>query len=161
MTTDKTMTENQIIGEYREVEKNAWAVSSVQTSVQKTKGSIVPSGDEELFRAMKVREFNQGALREYKNEGAVGERNDGYVAYVSNSVYDSSSEKKKMLMVVVDDENTARKTIFKKSLMLDSKTEITDADVETIAKKFAADEQVRAQKNDWIQGTNGQWIRKK
>jgi hypothetical protein len=161
LTGEKTLVENQIIGEYKELEPDAWAVSSVKTAAIKNKTGMVQASDEQIFRALKIRELNEEAIRSYKNEGAIGESSNGYADYRSVPRYESDKEIKKIITAVIDDENRARRTIFERSLVLSGKEKPTDADVAVLAKKFADEERSRANKNDWIQGNDGQWQRKK
>lgn len=160
LTSEKTATENQIIGEYREIEPDAWAVSTVKTAVTRQKSTSV-SSDPELMMALKMRELNEEQIRKYKNEEAAGEGSNGYLMYRTSKKYESDKDIKKVILSVIDDENKARRTIFERSIILSGKTAAGDADVSMIAKQFAKEEQSRAQKNDWIQGTDGQWQRKK
>ena len=160
LTGEKTATENQIIGEYREIEPDAWAVSTVKTAVTRQKGSTV-SSDPALMSALKMREMNEDQIRRYKNEEAAGESSNGFLAYRSVKKYESDRDLKKVILSVIDDENKARKTIFERSVVLSGKALPSDADIAAIGRQFAKDEQSRAQKNDWIQGTDGQWQRKK
>jgi hypothetical protein len=153
--------ENQIIGEYRELEPDAWAVSSLKTAAVSGKTGMVQSSDDQMFRALKIRELNEDAIRRYKDESAIGEASSGYVEYRTVARYESDKEIKKILVSVIDDENKARRTIVERSLVLSGKEKPTDADVALLAKKFADEERSRAQKNDWIQGNDGQWQRKK
>jgi uncharacterized protein YdbL (DUF1318 family) len=161
LTGEKTLVENQIIGEYRELEPDAWAVSSVKTAAVSGKTGMVQSSDEQMFRALKIRELNEDAIRHYKNEGAIGETANGYAEYKTVARYESDKEIKKILTSVIDDENNARRTIFERSLVLSGKEKPTPADMSLVAHKFADEERSRAQKNDWIQGNDGQWQRKK
>ncbi len=161
LTGEKTLVENQIIGEYREIEEDAWTVSSVKTGVQRQQGVQVLSGDDQFVRAMKIRELNEPLIRAFKDEGAVGEGNNGYASYVKTDKYEKDRESRKALQNVVDDENRARRTVFERSLVVTGTQKPAESDIALMGKKFAADEQSRALVNDWIQGTNGQWQRKK
>jgi hypothetical protein len=160
LTGEKTIIENQIIGEYKEIEPDAWAVSTMKTYTAKQKTSVV-SADPVFMGAMKMRELNEDAVRRYKNEGVAGEASSGYILYRPNQKYESDKDLKKVIMNVLDDENKARKTIFERSLVLSGNEKPADAEITTLAKRFAEDERSRAQKNDWIQGNDGQWQRKK
>jgi hypothetical protein len=160
LTGEKTIVENQIIGEYKEIEPDAWAVSTMKTYTAKQKTSVV-SADPVFMGAMKMRELNEDAVRRYKNEEAFGESSSGYIVYRSQQKYESDKDLKKVIMNVLDDENKARKTIFERSLVLSGNEKPSDAEISTLAKRFAEDERSRAQKNDWIQGNDGQWQRKK
>ena len=160
LTGEKTLVENQVIGEYREIEPDSWAVSSVKTGVQRQKGSSV-AGDEVIFEAMKIRELNAERVRSYKNEGSLGETAAGLVAYRPLDRYEKDADLKRNLMTLVDEECRARKSIFARSAELAGKEKPTDADIAAAAKAFAAEQFDLAKKNDWILESNGTWTRKK
>ncbi len=163
LTGEKTVIERQIVGEYRELEKDAWIVSSVKTSVTKTKGTpmVVSGGDEDLFKALKIREFNEEKLRVYKDEGAIGEANSGFAAYIPAQKYEGNAGLKKALMKVLEDENGARASIFERSLAKSGTEKPAPELVAAFAKKFAEEQAALAKKNDWIQDKIGQWVKKK
>jgi hypothetical protein len=161
ITGEKTVIERQIIGEYRELEKDAWIISSIRTTVQRTQGSnTATASDPELFKAMKVREFHYDKIRIYKNEGALGEANTGYAAYIKTQKFEDSEADKNVLLKVIDEENSARKTIFTKALENLKKEEPEDDAISALGKIFAEEQAASALKNDWIQGKDGQWQRK-
>lgn len=160
LTGEKTLVENQIIGEYREIEPDAWAVSTMKTAVTRQKSSVV-SADPAMMSALKMRELNEDYIRRYKNDEAAGEAITGYLVYRTAQKYESDKELKKIILAVIDDENRARRTIFERSIVLSGKEKPSDADIAVVARQFADDERSRAQKNDWIQGNDGQWQRKK
>lgn len=162
ITGEKTAIESQIVGDYRELEKDAWIVSSVKTGVVRTKGSpVAMSGDEELFRAMKVREFNEDAIRRYKDEGAVGEAGTGLLAYVPVRKYEISRDARGTLTRVVEDENSARRIIFERSVRAAGDGKPDAARIQEFGKRFAEEQAAIAKKNDWIQDKSGDWVRKK
>ncbi|HEY1405747.1 MAG TPA: DUF1318 domain-containing protein [Spirochaetota bacterium] len=161
LTGEKTLVENQIIGEYREIEEDAWAISSVKTGIQRQQGVQVLSGDDIFVKAMQIRELNEPSLRKYKDEGSVGEGNNGYVAYMKSDRYEKDLDARKTLLGIVEDENRARHTVFERSLVVTAKGKPSEEEIAQLGKKFAADEQARALTNDWIQGSDGKWQRKK
>lgn len=163
LTGEKTVIERQIVGEYRELEKDAWIVSSVRTSVTKTKGTpmVLSGGDEDLFKALKIREFNEEKMRVYKDEGAIGETNGGYAAYIPTQKYEGNAGLKKALMKVLEDENGARASIFERSLAKSGTEKPAPELVAAFAKRFAEEQAALAKKNDWIQDKIGQWVKKK
>lgn len=161
LTGEKTVIERQMVGDYRELEKDAWMVSSAKTNVGKSKGSPMSGGDELLFKAMRVREFNADKIRGYKDEGALGEGANGLVAYVQNKKYEASPSLKALLIRVIEDENAARRQIFERSLTKSAKEKATDEQIQAFGKMFAQEQTALAIKNDWIQEKSGQWVRKK
>ena len=161
LTGEKTVIERQIVGDYMELEKDAWTVSSIRTTVGKTEGGAQGSGDPEIIKAVKVREFHSGKIREYKSEGAIGETSAGYISYIEASQYESSPELKKVLLSVIDEENKARKDIFVKTLSKSGAKEPSKNEIDSFGKIFAEEQRALAQKGDWIQDNSGKWSRKK
>ncbi|MFW5771133.1 MAG: DUF1318 domain-containing protein [Spirochaetota bacterium] len=160
LTGERTVIERQVIGDYRELEKDAWIVSSAQTSVAHGRSQqVMVTGDEVLFRALKIREFHREKIREFKDKEAVGEGNDGLLYYRQNSYYEKNPEQKKQLQVLLDEENRARETIFKRSV---STVKEKNAElIQKFASRFAEEQRAMAQKGDWIQLENGRWVKKK
>jgi hypothetical protein len=162
ITGEKTVIERQIIGEYRELEKDAWVISSIRTTVQRTKGSnTATASDPELFSAMKIREFHYDKIRIYKDEGALGESNTGYAAYMKTDKFEKSESDKNVLLKVIDEENKARKIIFTKAIQNVKNEKPEDDSIAVLGKIFADEQADSALKNDWLQDKNGQWQRKK
>lgn len=162
LTGKQTVIESQVVGDYQEIESDAWAISSEKTNVQKeSAGSSSGVGDEEMFEAMKIREYHADKVREYKNEGAIGESNVGYLEYRSLEKYESDKDQKKILAILIKEENKARKTIFYRTIVLSGKSNPTPYDIETFGKKFAEEQIDLAFENDWIQNTSGSWFKKK
>jgi len=161
ITGDKTVIERQIVGEYQELEKDAWIISSVKTSVQRSRGTgAVAGGDMELFRAMKIREYHRDKLRRYKDEAALGETFEGYVQYRPVAKYEKNREDRDILMKVIQNENIARKTIFTRSLVMILKKDPAGEEVAKFGRLFAGEQREIAQKNDWIQKKPGRWVKK-
>ncbi|MFW5807467.1 MAG: DUF1318 domain-containing protein [Spirochaetota bacterium] len=161
LTGKPTVLENQVVGDYKEIEDNAWAISSVQTNVQgesaRTERIV---GDEELFEAMKIRELHADKVREYKNEGAIGENNHGLLAYRPVQKYQEDSELKKILTLLIEEENRARLKIFTRSLVLGGTSSPTPYQIEQYGEKFAEEQREAAQENDWLQNQSGNWFQK-
>ena len=162
MTGNKTVIERQIVGDYKELEKDAWIIASMKTNVQKKKGAgATIGGDEILFRALKVREFHMDKIREYKNEGAIGEGNTGYIVYRDIPKYEKSRDHKNILLKVINEENKARKIIFKRMLVKSGKKEPAADEIMAFGRLFANEQRAFAKKNDWIQEKNGRWVKQK
>ncbi|MDA3899987.1 MAG: DUF1318 domain-containing protein [Spirochaetes bacterium] len=162
ITGEKTLTESQVVGDYKEIEKDAWAISSVETHVQreasKNRSAI---GDEEIFKAMKIREYHADVIREYKSEGVIGEANNGLVAYRPVEEYETDTDLRRIVRLVVEEENSARTTIFRRTLVLGGKASPTPFDIRTFGEKFAEEQRDAALEGDWIQNTSGNWFTKR
>lgn len=160
LTGEKTVIERQIVGDYRELEKDAWSISSVKTTTGKNASQGQISGDPEIVKAVKIRDYLSDKLLAYKKEGAAGETAGGYVAYRETRKYESSPELKKALMLVIEEENRARKTIFTRSLINIEGKEPAKEKIENFGKLFAEEQRAVAEKGDWIQDNSGRWTRK-
>lgn len=160
ITPEKTGIERQIIGDYMELEKDAWTVSSVKTSCgDGSSGNI--TGDPEMLKAEKVRSFHAGKLAEYKTEGAAGEGNNGFVSYIKTDKYEADPVRKKILLSVLEEENSARKIIFTRSLFAINGKDPSGDDLGSFGRIFADEQRLLAAKGEWIQENSGTWVRKK
>lgn len=161
ITGEKTVIERQITGDYKELEADAWVISSVKTlSTAKNADEGIVAADEELITAIKVRRFHSDAVALYKKEGAVGENAEGFLTYRATPSYEKNKASRDILASVVRNENAARLTIFKRSLYIKNKTEPTAEEISSFGRAFAADQRANASQGDWIQNTNGNWTRK-
>jgi len=161
LTGDKTAIENQIVGEYREVEKDTWLISSVNNSIQNSHSSKDSKiGDKTLLLNMKIRELHESEIKKYKNEGAIGERNNGLIKYMKTFKYEHNGNEKKLLLNTIKIENEARENIFKRVLFLKLQKEASKKEISIFAEKFAEEQRALANKNNWIQKKNGTWVKK-
>lgn len=162
LTGEKTILEKQIIGDYEELEKDAWVISTVQNNVQRSEGeTFQTSGDPVMFKAMKIREYHSEKIRVYKNEGAIGEANTGYLKYLRTDKYEKDPPEKKILFTVIAEENKVRRIIFIRSLILSGVEKPTEKQIADMGRAFYEDQVESAQKNDKIQEKNGKWTVKK
>ncbi len=161
ITGEKTVIERQITGDYNEVEKDAWAVSSVKTLPRETEqAKPAASADQELFMALKIREFHLEKISAYKKEGSLGETRTGLVQYIPVDEYEKNRDRREILLSVIKNENDARMTIFRRSTFLALKREATEEEIASFGNQFAKEQRALALKNEWIQDDNGRWGRK-
>ena len=161
LTGEKTVVERHLVGDYMELEKDAWTVSSVKTVVAKKSSSGKIAGDPELLKYIKVRDFHYDKIKEYKTEGALGETSTGLIKYMETKKYESSPAEKKILLTLVEEENKARQEIFSRSVLISKGSEPNKGEIESFAKGFAEEQRSLASKDEWIQENSGKWIRKK
>jgi hypothetical protein len=161
LTGNRTVVERQIVGDYKELEKDSWIISSVKTTIQKTKGSgTMTAADRELFLSMKVREFHLERINGYKKDGALGENNLGLVEYRKTAKFEEESKAKEILENIIKNENEARRTIFQRTLFKMKKKEPDNKEIEAFGRLFAGEQRALAGKNEWIQEDSGRWIKK-
>ena len=63
-------------------------------------------------------------------------------------------------MRIIKNENTARKTIFIKTMIKTKKGTPEDKEIKAFAMRFAEEQRALALKNDIIQDKSGRWIKK-
>lgn len=161
LTGNKTVIERQIVGDYQELEKDAWIISSVRTSIQRSKGAAAGGGDESILKALKIREFHADKIKRYKDEGAIGEKNIGFIGYIRHSKYEGDKRLKTILLRVIEEENRARKIIFVRTLIKSGIKKPEEKDVEAFGRIFAEEQKALAKRNDYIQNKSGRWVRKR
>jgi len=158
LTGEKTVIERQIVGDYKEIEKDAWTVSSVKSSVSSSQSETVSNID--IIKDIHLQNQSANTLRQYKDQGAVGEGYDGFLYYIENAEYEKSPEKKKELLAFIEKENKTRKEIFIKTLKKSRKTNPSNEEIISFGKIYAQEQRALALKGDWIQDKNGKWSRK-
>ena len=155
ITGEKTALERQLIGEYKEIEKDAWVASTVMLPSKGERNAVLVE-DEDTVKALHIRELNIDKINVYKDEGILGETYDGYVSIVDDKKLQSRNDNA-LIRSLVEDENNARQIIFMKS------TGATDKNhpiVIQFGRDFAKEQHAKAKKGHWIQKDNGRWVRK-
>ncbi|HOE20668.1 MAG TPA: DUF1318 domain-containing protein [Spirochaetota bacterium] len=155
ITGEKTALERQLIGEYHELEQDAWVTSTVMTPSKGNRKAVI-NADEELMNAIQIRELNSDIIRLYKDRGLIGEQNNGYIAIVDEKKLQSLQESD-AIRTIVQQENNARSIIFVKS---SGATKSNEAKAMQFAVEFAKEQQAKAKKGDWIQNNDGRWVKK-
>ena len=158
MTGPKTVIERQIIGDYKELDENSWMVSSVKTF--SPEGGSGDNADSQLLSAFADRNRLSAEIAVYKKEGVIGEANTGYVAYIASDVYEKNASRKATLTNVIRQENTARTTIFRRSLFLSKNVEPSQAEIDAFGRLFAEEQAAKASKGEMIQDKSGRWRKK-
>jgi hypothetical protein len=161
LTGEKTVIERQIIGDYRELESDAWVISSVKTPPSEKSGQALTGTDPELMTAIRIRQFHSEKIARYKAQGAIGEAGTGLAAYRPVSSYESKKDEKDVLLTVIKNENDARLTIFRRSLYLRERREPTMEEVSQFGRAvFAGEQRNAAAKGEWIQDAGDKWVQK-
>ncbi len=155
ITGEKTALERQLIGEYREIEKDAWVTSTVMVPSKGDRHAIV-TVDESMRKAIQMRELNADRIRQYKDMGIVGEMYNGYLAIVDEKKLQSMKDNAS-IRLLVNDENNARQIIFIKS---SNSKDAKDPGAIQFGYDFAKEQHAKAKKGDWIQKEDGRWVKK-
>lgn len=155
ITGEKTALERQLIGEYHELEQDAWVTSTVMTPSKGNRKAVI-NADEKLLNAIQIRELNSDIIRLYKDRGLIGEQNNGYIAIVDEKKLQSLQESD-AIRTIVQQENNARSIIFVKS---SGATKSNETKAIQFAVEFAKEQHAKAKKGDWIQNNDGRWVKK-
>lgn len=165
ITGERSIVEGNIIGSYGEIERDAWAISSVKTNLQSSEGMVGNTvTDPQMFQAMKVMEFHLDEIRSLKTRGILGENNQGYIQYLADNAtetYENDPESRRILFLLIDEENKARRTLFERSLVLSGISAPTPVQIDALGKKYALERADKAFEGDWLQNASGKWYLKK
>ena len=155
ITGEKTALQRQLIGDYHELEQDAWVTSTVMTPSKGNRKAVI-NADEKLLNAIQIRELNSDIIRLYKDRGLIGEQNNGYIAIVDEKKLQSLQESD-AIRTIVQQENNARSIIFVKS---SGATKSNETKAIQFAVEFAKEQHAKAKKGDWIQNNDGRWVKK-
>lgn len=155
LTGPKTSVERQIMGEYKEIEKDAWLVSSTRGTTDA--GSYEQDNREiKIFRAMAVIEENKRKLFDYQQKGIIGETNTGFLIKASDEL-DREEQAKLDIENLIIQINNSRRIIY---MALYQDVQGMDVSIEEIGQVFARKYQSEAPRGSRIQDPNGVWQRK-
>ncbi len=160
LTGPKTSVERQIMGNYREIEKDAWLMSSAKgtggETISKPGQDSANQKENRIFRAFAIMENHRVKMLDYQKKGIIGENNMGYVAKVSDEL-DKEESAKIEILTIVRDVNRARKSMYEILLQDFKATRLT---LDDIGKKFAQKYRNAAPKGSQVQMDNGKWVTK-
>ncbi|HWC05276.1 MAG TPA: DUF1318 domain-containing protein [Methylomirabilota bacterium] len=105
----------------------------------------------EVVRASALRRERRPALRQWKNQGCIGETNQGFAVARSGEACGPE------VAPLIRAENADRQVIYD-SFMKDNN--IPASDTPRVHSAFSKARQERSRPNDWIQLEDGQWVRK-
>lgn len=160
LTGERTAIEKQIVGEYSELEKNTWVVSSVKTSIHRTEPvQSAASADLEILKAMRVRDYQRELIRTYKDRGILGESYTGYIIQ-HKKPEDATPAERERIQSLIQNENSARKIIFSHALSQALEREPTSEELKEYSQLFGQEQLTRASEGDWFYTEEGRWLQK-
>ena len=158
----RTALENQVLGSYKELNKEFVMIASVRSVDEKgiaedrLKGMSASQRD--AMKAMQAREFNRDDIDDFKKNGCVGENNEGLLEIMTCDKAKGDSKYEKLLKDVVSEENESRMVIMKRVIIMNE--ELKDGDLSKIRKVFARMNHDAAKPGELIQKEDGTWARK-
>lgn len=160
LTGPKTSVERQIMGNYREIEKDAWLMASAKGAGQ---SGVVGAGDGgqqneiRMFRAFSIMEKYRPKLTDYQSKGIIGENNRGYLEKVSEAL-DKEEEARRDITMVINEVNRARESMYE---ILLQDLQGSEMNMERVGKRFARKYREAAPAGSKVQLANGSWVTKK
>jgi uncharacterized protein YdbL (DUF1318 family) len=158
----RTALENQVLGSYRELNREFVMIASVRSVDEKgiaedrLKGMSASQRD--AMKAMQAREFNRDDIDDFKRNGCVGENNMGLLEVFPCERAKGDSKYERLIRDVVKEENDSRMVIMRRVIVMNEG--LKDKDLPEIQKVFARMNQDAAGPGELIQREDGSWIRK-
>ena len=157
VTGQKTALENQILGAYQQIEDDSYMVASTRSGTGDKK-VVLADEKQKVLDAVQSRKFNNDDIVEFKQDGAVGENNQGFLVLRMLPRLDSDPEYRELVQQIVDEENRDRKIIYDR--VLEINPDANKAGQEKVYAVFAKLNKDSSEKGTWIQLTDGTWTKK-
>jgi len=156
---ERTALENQVLGTYQELNQEVLLVASVRYIDPKgklKKSPEIPAGKKQVIRALQRSSFNKDDLDSWKQQGVLGENNEGgltlldrkrvapaQVAFVDN---------------LIAEENADRAVVMAR--VIETNEKLSEKDLPRVKKMFAALNRDKAPVGHMIQFDDGTWVKK-
>lgn len=157
-TGEKTALENQILGTYSQVREDVWMVASVR-AVNPDSQITLSDEKREVLTAVQNREFNKDDVDELKREGVAGENNKGLLELRPHERLQKDPAYRKFVEQIIAEENRDRQIILKRIAAINPA--VQSAPPDEVEKAFAQLQRENAKPGEWIQLSEGEWMRKK
>jgi hypothetical protein len=157
---ERTALENQILGQYQELDHNLQLLASVRDDIQADTASQPPRFSTIRAKAIHARQtqlFNRDDIDELKQMGCLGETNQATLA-IRPCPEESDPAISGRLKRLIDSENEARKTII--LFIVTTSPDLTKKDLGAVSRVYAQITREQAQPGSWIQLADGQWQKK-
>jgi uncharacterized protein YdbL (DUF1318 family) len=165
---ERTALENQILGQYEELDRELLLVASVRAAP--TPASATPTGEvagpglpaisrlrDEALRARQTQQFNRDDLDELKGKGCLGEGGDGLLAPRDCEAAGGPAVAERIARLV-ETENQARRSILR--YVLASSPDLTEQDLPKLTAAWSRLAREQARPGEWIQDPAGEWKHK-
>jgi hypothetical protein len=156
---ERTALENQILGSYKEMDKEVLLLASVRAIDKKGKliqAAKVPSGKRKVIHAIQRSSFNMDDIRRFKRLGVIGENNQAEISILNMGVV----EKNEVVFLenLVKEENEDRLVVMNR--VLEVNEDLSNKDFSSVRKVFSSLNRDKAEVGDMIQTEDGKWIKK-
>ena len=169
VTGEKTVLERQLLGQYqlspKEIflpEADGGIYAAYQTSIPESLTTIGPSsievdtGRREYMIALANHRFNLDDLNRFKDQGVIGENNQGFVSLFPEKAALLTDADRAIINAVVKEENQGRQVIMRRVISL--RADLTENDLPEIQRIFATRNIEEEKPGRMIQAGNGEWL---
>ena len=156
---ERTALENQVLGSYRELDRDVLLLASVRyvdPSGKIVKSEKVPERKREVIRAMQRTSFNKDDVDRLKASGVLGENNQGGITLLAEEKV--NPDQLEFVRNLVREENTDRDVVMRR--MIATNEELSESDLPQVRKIFAALNRDTARPGSLIQRESGEWMEK-
>ena len=156
ITGEKTALEEQVLGDYRQIESDAWVIASTRAAGS---GSSGGKGRQQILAATQNRKFNKDEVDEFKKDKTLGENNQGYLEVLYSDKYDTNTIYRKMVDQLLAEENRDRKIIYEQIMAAQNISSQEKRDKIQIV--FAKQNAKESASGTMVQDDEGNWVEKK
>ena len=159
---ERTALENQILGQYEELDRELLLVASVRAAPAGGGGPeaglpVVSRLRDEALRARQTQQFNRDDLDELKAKGCLGEGGDGMLKPRECEASRETSVAERVARLV-EAENQARRSILR--YVVASSPDLTEQDLPKLTAAWSRLAHEQARPGEWIQDAGGAWKQK-
>src|SRR3990172_1918547 len=158
----RTALENQVLGSYKELNKEFVMIASVRSvdekGIAEDRLKDMSASQREAMKAMQAREFNRDDVDDFKKSGCVGENNQGLLEILPCEKSKGDIKYDALLKDVAKEENESRMVIMKRVIIMNEG--LNEQDITKIQKVFARMNHDAARPGEIVQKEDDSWGRK-
>ena len=156
---ERTALENQVLGTYEELNQEVLLIASVRyidPKGQLQKAPEIPPGKKAVIRALQRASFNKDDIDQYKEQGVLGENNQGGITLLTPDKIDP--DQLPFVENLVQEENADREVVMRR--VIETNEKLSEKDLPRVKKMFAALNRDKASFGHMIQSDDGKWKKK-
>jgi uncharacterized protein YdbL (DUF1318 family) len=157
---ERTALENQILGSYEELDRDMQLLASVRGVDAEGQAQAPPNYTRQRQLAIAARQtqkFNRDDVDELKQAGCIGEANDGTLSKRPCEPASDPTVAARLKRVIAA-ENQARSVIL--HFAVTASPDLTEKNLPQVTATYARMQREKAKSGEWIQKSDGKWIRK-
>ncbi len=157
VTGEKTALEREVLGAYHQMEEDTWMIASTRAAKGEDKVKISPE-KRRVLQALQEQKFNKDDIDEFKQEGYVGENNEGFLEIRLSDALSQNTDLMGLVKEIIQEENHDRETIMGRVIELNDSLKKTER--KDILSIFANMNQENSPDGTWTQDALGKWKKK-